>query len=302
MENINYKEIADNSRNGICVVDLERTIVYWNHGAERISGYTAAEVLGRSCYNNVLVHVDSEGMAMCGADSCPAARAMRADEPCEMEVYLLHREGHRVPVLSRTKTVKDANGVTTGAVEIFNENSRELAALERVKKLENLSLLDELTGLGNRRHAEMHLQARLDQLSRYSWPFGLLYFDIDFFKHINDTYGHDAGDWMLRLVAQTAQAGVRSFDVVSRWGGDEFTTIVENTDGPALLAVAEKLRRLVENSPVVLGGDTLVTTICVGATLGLPHDSIESLVKRADELMYQSKEHGRNKVTLGYTD
>ena len=302
MENINYKEIADNSRNGICVLDLERTIVYWNHGAERISGYTAAEVLGRRCNDNLLVHVDSEGRAMCGDGSCPAARAMSADEPCEMEVYLLHREGHRVPVLSRTKTVKDANGVITGAVEIFNENSRELAALERVKELEKLSLLDELTGLGNRRHAEMHLQARLDQLSRYSWPFGLLYFDIDFFKHINDTYGHDAGDWMLRVVAQTAQAGVRSFDVVSRWGGDEFTAIVENTDGPALLAVAEKLRRLVENSPVVLGGDTLVTTICVGATLGLPHDSIESLVKRADELMYQSKEHGRNKVTLGYTD
>jgi len=299
MEYINYKEITDNSHNGVCVLDLDRTIVYWNHGAERISGYTAAEVLGRRCYDNLLVHVDSEGRAMCGDGSCLAARSMRQDEPCEMEVYLLHREGYRVPVVSRTKPVKDTNGVITGAVEIFNENSRELAALERIKDLEKLSLLDELTGLGNRRHAEMHLQSRLDQLARYDWPFGLLYFDIDLFKRVNDIYGHDEGDRVLKVVAQTAQAGVRSFDIVSRWGGEEFTAIVENTDGPVLLAVAEKLRRLVENSPVVLGGDTIVTTVSVGATLGVPHDSIESLVKRADELMYESKGRGRNKVTLG---
>lgn len=299
MENINYKEIADSSHNGICVLDLERTIIYWNHGAERISGYTAAEVLGKRCYDNLLVHVDSEGRAMCGDGSCPAARSMCQDAPCEMEVYLLHREGHRVPVLSRTRPFKDTNGVITGAVEIFNENSRELAALERVKELERLSLLDELTGLGNRRHAEMHLQSRLDQLARYDWPFGLLYFDIDLFKRVNDTYGHDAGDRILKVVAQTAQAGVRSFDIVSRWGGEEFTAIVENTDGPMLLAVAEKLRRLVENSPVALGGDAIVTTVSVGATLGVPYDSIESLVKRADELMYKCKEGGRNRVTLG---
>ena len=299
MEYINYKEITDNSHNGVCVLDMERTIVYWNHGAGRISGYTAAEVLGRRCYDNLLVHVDSEGRAMCGDGSCLAARSMRQDEPCEMEVYLLHREGYRVPVVSRTKPIKDTNGVITGAVEIFNENSRELAALERIKDLEKLSLLDELTGLGNRRHAEMHLQSRLDQLARYDWPFGLLYFDIDLFKRVNDIYGHDEGDRVLKVVAQTAQAGVRSFDIVSRWGGEEFTAIVENTDGPVLLAVAEKLRRLVENSPVVLGGDTIVTTVSVGATLGVPHDSIESLVKRADELMYESKGRGRNKVTLG---
>jgi len=299
MEYINYKEITDNSHNGVCVLDLERTIVYWNHGAERISGYTAAEVLGRRCYDNLLVHVDSEGRTMCGDGSCLAARSMRQDEPCEMEVYLLHREGYRVPVVSRTKPIKDTNGVITGAVEIFNENSRELAAIERVKDLEKLSLLDELTGLGNRRHAEMHLQSRLDQLARYDWPFGLLYFDIDLFKRVNDIYGHDEGDRVLKVVAQTAQAGVRSFDIVSRWGGEEFTAIVENTDGQILLAVAEKLRRLVENSSVVLGGDTIVTTVSVGATLGVTHDSIESLVKRADELMYESKGRGRNKVTLG---
>jgi len=299
VENIDFMEIVDSSHNGVCVLDLQRTITYWNHGAERISGYTAAEVLGRSCSNNLLAHVDSEGRAMCGDGSCPAVRSMRQDEPCEMEVYLLHREGYRVPILSRTKPVKDANGVITGAVEIFNENSREIAALERVKELEKLSLLDQLTGLGNRRHAEIHLQSRIDQLARYSWPFGLLYFDIDLFKRVNDTYGHDAGDRVLKVVAQTAQAGVRSFDIVSRWGGEEFTAIVENTDGQALLAVAEKLRRLVENTPLALVGDTIVTTVSVGATLGAPHDSIESLVKRADELMYESKERGRNRVTLG---
>jgi diguanylate cyclase (GGDEF)-like protein/PAS domain S-box-containing protein len=299
MEYINYKELVDSSHNGVCVLDLERTIVYWNQGAERITGYTAAEVLGRRCYNNLLAHVDSEGRAMCGDGSCPAARSMRQDESCEMEVYLLHREGYRVPVLSRTKPVKDANGVTTGAVEIFNENWRELAAFERIKELEKLSLLDKLTGLGNRRHAELHLQSRIDQLARYSWPFGLLYFDIDLFKCVNDTYGHEAGDRVLKVVAQTAQAGLRSFDVVSRWGGEEFTAIVENIDGQGLLAVAEKLRRLVENTPLVLCGDTIVTTVSVGATLGLPQDSIESLVNRADELMYESKERGRDRVTLG---
>jgi diguanylate cyclase (GGDEF)-like protein/PAS domain S-box-containing protein len=294
-----YKRILDNAAEGIYFVDTERRITYWNGGAERITGYPSSEVLGKRCSDNILIHVDNDGERLCGADRCPAAASMRQMEPCEVEVYLHHRDGHRLPVLTRVTPISDSGGLALGAVEVFSDNTPQIAARQRLEELEKLSLLDELTGLGNRRHAQVHVQARIDQLKRYKWPFGLLFFDIDHFKRINDTYGHGVGDDVLRTVARTAQGGVRTFDIVSRWGGEEFTAIIENVSEGQLLKIAEKVRRLVEQSPVTAGRDTAWVTVSVGATLGTPDDSVESLVARADRLMYGSKEAGRNRVTTG---
>ena len=294
-----YRRILDNVYDGVYLLDRDRRITYWNRGAERIAGYTAGEVVGTHCRDNVLMHIDGLGNRLCHSDACPVVSCIEAGEPREAEAYLRHKDGYRVPILIHTAPLFEDGGRITGAVEVFTDNSSVVDARQQIKKLESLALLDPLTGLGNRRHAEIHLRARLDQLVRYGWPFSLLYYDIDFFKRVNDTYGHDVGDEVLKVVARSTEGGMRSFDVVSRWGGEEFTAIIENVDEKHLRGIAEKARALVEHSSIRRGGETISVTISVGATEASSDDSIETLVKRADQLMYESKEAGRNRVTTG---
>lgn len=292
------RQILDNLYDGVYFVDLDRRITYWNKGAERITGYTAEEVVEHSCHDGLLRHVDNEGNPICGLETCPAAGTMRTGIPCEERIYLRHKDGHRVPVAARISSIHEG-GEVVGAVEVITDDSSALATRQRIEELERLALLDELTGIGNRRHADMHLEARLEQFKRYGWPFALLFLDIDNFKKFNDTYGHEVGDRMLKVISRSTQGAVRAFDIVSRWGGEEFTAIIENIDLNELWGIAEKVRTLVEQSSVSMDGDVIGATISVGATMGRPEDTVVGLVKRADELMYESKKAGRNRVTLG---
>jgi diguanylate cyclase (GGDEF)-like protein len=136
-------------------------------------------------------------------------------------------------------------------------------------------------------------------MARYGWSFGLIFLDIDRFKLVNDSFGHDTGDEALRMVARTLTHTSRSFDVVGRWGGEEFVAIVINVDRDGLRRIAERYRAMIENSDLTVDGMTVRITVSLGATQARSDDSLLSLVKRADRLMYQSKQRGRNCVTLG---
>ena len=161
-----------------------------------------------------------------------------------------------------------------------------------------MALLDPLTGMGNRRFVEIGLNSRLNELQRYGWKFGLLFIDIDHFKKVNDLYGHETGDMVLKMVAGTLVHNARSFDLIGRWGGEEFVAIIANVTGEELLRIARKYRALVGESNVLAGKDRISVTISIGATLARPDDSPETLLNRADQLMYQSKLSGRNRVTM----
>ncbi|HSO59854.1 MAG TPA: sensor domain-containing diguanylate cyclase [Desulfobacterales bacterium] len=292
-----YRDIVENMHDGVYFVDRERRITYWNKGAERITGYAAAEVVGKSCADNILVHVDAIGRQLCKG-SCPLVAAMADGAPHEAEVYLHHKQGHRLPVWVRTSPLPAADGSFAGAVEIFTEIRSRQALQEQVEELKKLALVDTLTGLRNRRHLETQLHARLEELRRSGIGFGLLFLDIDHFKQFNDRHGHDVGDQVLTIVANTLSLSVRPFDIMCRWGGEEFAGIFPHTDAATLEAIAERLRILVAHSRVNTGSAMLTVTVSIGGCLAKVEDSAASLVKRADTLMYASKADGRNRVTI----
>lgn len=290
-----YKDLVDNLSEGVYFVDRERRITYWNRGAEAISGYKAEEVLGTRCFDDLLMHVTAEGHRLCG-EGCPLAATMDDGQGREAEIFLHHKDGHRVPVRVRASPI-DEGGEVVGAVEVFTDNSARMAILQRVEDLRRMALVDHLTGLANRRYAEMSLRSKLDEMERYGWPVGLLYLDVDHFKQVNDTYGHPVGDRALRMVGKTLATNARSFDLVSRWGGEEFVAILVNVDGAELLRIGERVRVLVQESVLTEGPDRIRVTLSVGATLAKPRDTLESLIGRADELMYRSKITGRNRLS-----
>lgn len=290
-----YHTLLDSLFEGVYIVDKDRKIIYWNEAAEKMTGYSRSDVVGKYCWNNVLMHIDIDGNTLCD-NQCLIQSAMREEKMKEADLFFHHREGHQVPVNVRVAPIRDKEGMVVGAAEIFSDNYSSQDLTRKLRELERMALLDPLTRLGNRRYGEMSLTNKLREMKRYGWTFGVLFIDIDKFKDVNDTYGHEVGDKVLRLVAATINNGLRSSDVVSRWGGEEFVAFVTNVDGEKLSHVAEKLRILVERSTIPVEGDDTYITISIGATLARKKDSAHGIIKRADSLMYTAKKTGRNKV------
>lgn len=293
-----FEKIIENLHDGLYFVDRTRMITYWNKAAARISGFTAAEVLGKPCSDNILNHVDSDGNQLCFG-GCPLAETMTDAKPREAEVYLHHKDGHRVPVSVRVGAVTDETGEVIGAVEVFTDISNRSSYELKLKELEQMARLDRLTQLANRNHMETELQIRFEEKKRYHVSFGVLFMDIDNFKRFNDTYGHAVGDEVLRYVARTLVRNSRPFDLYGRWGGEEFLGIVRNITGRDLERLGNRLRLLVESSSLAHGEEKLNVTISVGATLFKEGDTVDTLIERADRLLYQSKNAGRNRLTTG---
>jgi diguanylate cyclase (GGDEF)-like protein len=153
--------------------------------------------------------------------------------------------------------------------------------------------------LANRNYIEREIQSRFEEKKRLNVPFGILFIDIDQFKKFNDIYGHDMGDDVLKLVANTFVANTRPFDLYGRWGGEEFIGIIRNINGKELEVLGNRVRTLIENSYIIHGNEKLYVTISIGATLVNKKDTIDSLIKRADTLLYKSKAAGRNFLTIG---
>jgi diguanylate cyclase (GGDEF)-like protein/PAS domain S-box-containing protein len=291
-----YKTILDGLYDGVYFVDPERRITFWNHGAERITGYKANQVMGKRCADNMLMHVDDKGRQLC-LEGCPLTASMADGCIHEAQVFVHHISGYRLPVMVRVAPLVGQDGQVIGAVETFTDNSQMIAALKKVDELTDVAMKDPLTELGNRRFLETMIDLRLLE-SRLTKPAdGFLFVDIDHFKHINDTYGHETGDLVLKMVADTLKLNLRPSDTVVRWGGEEFIIIIQVVTQPVLLELANRLRALVQQSILDRNLQHISVTISVGATLVRDNDSLETLVERAAGLMYQSKATGRNRVT-----
>jgi diguanylate cyclase (GGDEF)-like protein len=173
-------------------------------------------------------------------------------------------------------------------------------AFARALALEEVSLLattDGLTGLFNRRHAEVLARRACDEAARYGRPLAVLVTDVDFFKKVNDGHGHDAGDAVLRGIAAALRAEARATDVVGRFGGEEFVLVLPDTDEDGARELAERVRRRVEHTPMQTPAGPLKVTLSVGlASMPAHGEGLASLVKAADEALYEAKRSGRNRV------
>ncbi|MFA7402815.1 MAG: sensor domain-containing diguanylate cyclase [Pelobacteraceae bacterium] len=298
LDRVSYGRLVENLHDGLYIVDKNMIIQSWNKAAEKISGFTAAEVIGRGCSENILTHVDGDGNCLC-MGKCPLAKTIEDGKARESEIYLHHKDGSRTPVSVRTSILTDENGAVIGGVELFTDISNLKTNELRVKELEEMALLDNLTRLANRNYLEKELFVRFEEKKRLGVPFGILFMDIDHFKKFNDTYGHDVGDLVLKFVADTLVKNSRPFDVIGRWGGEEFIGIIRNVSPQQLEEFGNRMRILIESAYLQTGANKLHVCISIGATVVCDDDTMETVIKRADTLLYESKRSGRNRLTLG---
>ncbi|WP_457643275.1 GGDEF domain-containing protein [Persephonella sp.] len=165
----------------------------------------------------------------------------------------------------------------------------------RSEKFRILSETDALTGIYNKGKFNQVLEEELKKVKRYGRPLGIILFDIDHFKKINDTYGHQVGDYVLKTIAKIVKENIRDTDTFARWGGEEFVILAPETDLNGLKILAEKLRKTIEEYPFE---HVEKVTSSFGITEAVPEDTTDTVIRRADEALYLAKERGRNRVEI----
>jgi len=164
-----------------------------------------------------------------------------------------------------------------------------------------LVVADSLTGLGNRRYFDRSIEALFDSLETSDVPFSIMVFDIDHFKRVNDILGHDMGDVILKEVAARLVSNMRSVDIVSRYGGEEFMIAMPDTSEAAAMIAADRVRSLIAGTPVYVDGQALSITTSAGVAQVHKGETLRDVFVRADDALYKAKQAGRNKVIAAST-
>ncbi|MBA4357461.1 MAG: sensor domain-containing diguanylate cyclase [Desulfovibrio sp.] len=290
-----YRELLDSLAEGVYFVDRERRVKFWNKSAERLSGYAAQEVLGKRCADKILQHVVVLGTQLC-VQGYPLAATMEDGKVREAEVYLLHKYGYRVPVLVRATPVRGRNGVITGAVEVFSSSVKDINVLKELEALRKENFTDQLTGIGNRRFAEITLKTLEASLSESGVPFGVLVVNIDHLRKETDAWGPRTTEMLLRMAAQTLANSLRSLDVICRWGDEEFMLLVPITTEQTLRGMGRRQCMLVENSVLNHEGKPITVTASFGGAVSRQGEFAAEVVVRAYAQLSRSKEAGGNCV------
>ena len=293
-----YKCLAENAFDGMMQVDIEGYIVAWNKGAERMFGHMAKNVIGTRYQDQSIKQLAENGDLLSSA-RLPVFLTLRDGQLREDHAYIQHLEGYRISVLIRVVPILNNKNKIIGAMQIFNDSRTLIAAREERKRVEQTIFFDGLTGIGNRSHIENRIRFALADYEVSKVEFCVLFIDIDHFKQLNDSYGHLAGDKVLRFIANTLRNNLRATDSCGRWGGEEFLAVILDINLEGVKVVAEKIRGLIEQAKIQDGDRILGVTISIGASVSRPGDTVESIIRRTDELMYQSKQNGRNRVTTG---
>ncbi|RUM39674.1 MAG: hypothetical protein DSY70_05290 [Desulfobulbus sp.] len=286
----NYEQILDAAPNGICGLDKRHRINYINPAALDMLKYDRAEVIGKS-YNTVF-QLSKPGTDKFDLDCCPFFNKTNNFTAIHYdEMRLLRKDGSSFPIDFRGTPIVQGDQLE-GAVLVFQDITERQRAAELIRYMANH---DSLTSLPNRNYFHKRLPQAIALARRYERRLFLLFIDLDRFKPVNDTYGHDVGDKVLVEVGRRLNSMLRSSDSMCRLGGDEFVILLESTDTiSGTQYVAQKAIDLV-NEPI-----EIKKHICqVGASIGIsicPDDSIdaETMLRHADIAMYKAKEKGRN--------
>ena len=293
-----FRTLMDGLSEGVYFVDPDRKILYWNRAAEELTGFTAQEVIGQCCADEILVHVSEEGVLLC-KDGCPLAATIVDGDSRRASVYLRHKEGHRLPVTIAASVVRDEHGHVIGALETFQKTPASMVALDELDRLKSTTMLCPLTGVGNRSYLEEMLATKIETARRRNTSLSLLMFDVDQLQAFNAKLGHKVGDVILKMVARTLAGAMRTRDRFGRWDGATFIALLPDLKRLDVEDTANRLRQLVQHSAHTTSKGMLRVTVSAGAYVIQPGDTPEKAVGSAERLMRTSKRAGRNRVTLG---
>ncbi len=289
--------IFDNLYEGVYCIDMNEKIFYWNKSAEDITGYKAYEVKGTSIWSKLIKFVGTNEKDYSFLD-LPLYSTINQDIVLDSIILIENKLDYTIPVSLRAEYIYGSDKEKIGVLIMLDPMTLIGEIDHRIEILENLAMIDTLTQIANRRYTEHIIKLRLEDFREKHEKFSLLFIDIDHFKKVNDKYGHSIGDLVLRECAKELKSVICKDCFLGRWGGEEFIIISGRNDLKDLINLGAKLNKKVEENEIKIGNEVLKITVSIGGTVVDNSDNLSSVVDRADKNMYESKEKGRNLVTI----
>lgn len=313
-----YRMLAENSHDVIWTLDIpSRRYTYVSPSVTDMCGYLPEEVVGQpleatltpESAGRIVREVDQRLRRIAAGDKSAGVVVSELEQRCKdggvistevVSSYLLDAEGVPQTILGITRNVSERKAAETA----LRETNRQLhARIEEIGRLQvalqELAVRDSLTGLYNRRYLDETLEREVSRARREGNPLSLVMLDIDHFKKVNDTYGHQVGDEGLRMLAATLLADIRAEDVACRYGGEEFLVLLPNMPLETAMIRAEAWRVAVEGLCVALGNFRITFTISLGVAAYPEHGKTpDDLTRCADQALYRAKNEGRNRVSV----
>ncbi len=301
LENLPVPEILWYSCDGMMVIDERRTVMAINPALEKMLGRSADQVVGKAECGVLFACQDLHGCPLMSRPSeCPGLRAMERFEPVHSAEYTIQiTEGKRI-VVSASYTPIQMPGRPVWALVVMRDITLQK---QREDRLVRKAMSDPLTSLPNREAFLKTFSVELKRAIRHGRSLGVAMLDVDGFKKYNDTYGHLAGDKLLRSIAVVLRSGRRASDVVARYGGDEFALLLSETDAAGAIVMAERLEYAISKFPFGVAGareavsPLPLVTVSIGVAV-FPEDgnTIDKLLTQADQRLYEAKRLGCNRV------
>jgi diguanylate cyclase (GGDEF)-like protein len=294
------------------VIDLNHTVIHWNRAIEKLTQVAAPGMVGtgnhwqafyrseRPLMADLVVERTGESLITDHYDG-KSRKSAHVEDAYEAEVFFPDMgEGGKWMIVTAAP-VQGPDGAVIGAVQTFQDITERRRAEEEARKNEQryreMSITDSLTKLYNSRHFFRQLKQEVERTERYGQPLSLILLDIDNFKSYNDTYGHMEGDRVLATLAAVIRKNLRTSDTGFRYGGEEFTVLLPQTELESALAAAERLREsFAETTLSPLPGVDVRMTVSIGAGQYFPGEKEDAYVKRVDAAMYKAKQNGKNRV------
>ncbi|MBI9078556.1 MAG: PAS domain S-box protein [Pseudodesulfovibrio sp.] len=287
------RALAESAYDAIIMIDTNGRVSFWNHAAEKLFGFNETEVMGKEVHSLI------------------APEELRPKAELGMYEFAMTGTGPAMGMVQET-TGQHKNGTTfpvERSVSAFRLGQEWFAVAtirditkrqETEAKLRELATTDSLTGLNNRRQFMELSEREFARSLRYGRPMSMFMMDIDHFKLVNDTHGHDIGDEVLRFLSEISIIALRNADILGRIGGEEFGVLLSETDEQAAMEVAERLRNSIERATIPTKSGELNITVSIGvATLDPETKALGTLLKRADVALYEAKQTGRNRSVRG---
>ena len=288
------KKLIDNMHDGVVFVDSQSTILLWNTGVERLTGVSGAAACGRTLLPNLMDMCNNREQRISN-EECPIAHAISTGVQWLGRVSVMGRQGRHVAVDLHAIPVRSVDGAIHGATVLLHDVSSETSLEEKCQALHAQVAKDPMTQVANRAEFDRMLNNFVAAHQESNLPCSLIMSDLDHFKSINDTHGHQAGDTAIITFASLLKTMCRSGDLVARYGGEEFAILCADCTNAAAARKAEALRKaLSEVKQMSLGNQAI--TASFGVTELQTGDTPETMLRRADRALLQAKDQGRNQV------
>jgi diguanylate cyclase (GGDEF)-like protein/PAS domain S-box-containing protein len=282
-------KLLNSVTDSIFVHDLDGNIIYINEAAYATRGYAREELLQKRL-QELSYSDEKSGYEVYEENIKNAKEQLSRNEKAVIEVSHKTKSGKIIPIEITCRLIQEEDKKYIISI------ARDISTLKAMNEnLKRMATTDNLTGIYNRHKFEEMFEIEIDRVLRYESPLSMIMFDIDYFKKVNDTYGHDVGDYVLKSIVDVVKKMIRNIDIFVRWGGEEFIILCPQTDSLSAAVLAEKLRGAIEKTTLEKVGNI---TCSFGVTSYLKQESKNSFIKRFDSALYRAKDEGRNRVVV----